>query len=1373
LRPDAEQAARERDAIARLVANPDDVARFGPEPQRARPPGAQLNAAHRRGFRPTGDPSLDGSGVRSLIVTTEALVDAFQPLADWKTRRGVPTTIRTIEWIESRTRRGVDRAETLRNFLAEAYQLWGLEYVLLGGDSELLSPRYAFSTIYGGGTTPADLYLACLDGNWNADHDQLWGEGGPAGAGESDILPELAVGRAPVSTPADAQAFVQRVIDYETPVFDDYQARATFLAEVLIPANWDSGQAIQLDGAPGTELMINQSVPPSFDVERLYDTYWLHAGSARLTRSASLAAMNSGRGIVNHLGHGFLYTMSCGDHSVDNSDADALTNGRRTFVLVMANCAAVAFDYECLAEHLLANPGGGAAAVIGASRSVSASLIVTYNRAFHRQLFEHGRVHAGDLLNALRMERAALAEQDGSDRWIQFCLNTLGDPEMPIFTAMPQSADVAVADSIPVGPDSLLVTVTTGGMAVAGATVCAQKPGDVYAVAVTDAAGHAVLEVDPRTAGSLDVTVSGANLKVRTLSVPVTAVAAPVLAIAGRSVDDDDVEPSFGNGNGAIEAGETIAVTLSVQNLGPQPADSVVAVVSAIPGVEALSATVPVGDVGAGATVAAPVPCVLRLDAALQGGSALDVPVQFEDALGRTWNDRLRVLVCAPVVEVVRVEASASPQPGLVQVAVEVENLGSGTLGGLTATLVPFDSTAVPDAFMAWSAIAPHLTAPGAPLFQYAGTVGAPVAANVVFEDEWRRSLALGFDGVPPPAPPAPVADVAWAPGTVRLTWPPAGGPPDRDGWHVFRSTAGGSFVRMTPHVIVHADWYDIDVVPNANYAYYVVAVDKSRQWSAPSAITNVNTMAAPLAGWPVQVAAPTASSVAVGDLDGDGRSEVVVGDDGVYAWDATGVEVLDGDSNSTTQGVFSTQPGIVASSVALAAIDAQPGLEIVAGSWLTNKIFVWNGQGQLLPGWPREPLNGGNPGYWSTPAVGDVDGDGAPEIVAISKDGNLYAWHADGTPLLSGTDGTVRTVGAWTQTTPALADLDGDGKREIIASGSLARLDVIGWDGSDFPGWPQDLFAFGKGSPAVGDVDADGDLEIVLTTENDRVHVFNTDGTERAGWPKILPMDAPDLGPSPALGDLDGDGRLEIVLVAVKGPGPFAQTKLYALDADGGVVLEKLLGAGTQSSPVLADLNGDGSVDIVHGGEPGVLHAWDLAGNELAGFPIPTGDFIRATPQYCDLDVDGVGDLVLAGWNRNVYAWRMAGAYRPDRAPWPSFHGNIARDGFLSPAFPTPAPETPPAARLGVAWSPNPFNPTVTLRLAVPGAVAAHVRVDVFDARGRLVRRLVDGMLPAGSANRIWDGRDDAGHALPSGVYVYRVDAAGETARGKLTLVR
>jgi len=187
------------------------------------------------------------------------------------------------------------------------------------------------------------------------------------------------------------------------------------------------------------------------------------------------------------------------------------------------------------------------------------------------------------------------------------------------------------------------------------------------------------------------------------------------------------------------------------------------------------------------------------------------------------------------------------------------------------------------------------------------------------------------------------------------------------------------------------------------------------------------------------------------------------------------------------------------------------------------------------------------------------------------------------------------------------------------------------------------------------------------------------------------------------------------------------------------------------------------------------VLHAWDLTGAELSGFPIPLGDYVRATPTYCDVDLDGGGDLVFAGWNRRVYVWKMSGPYRPERAPWPSFHRDNARTGFLPRNFPSPAGEPPsPPARLAATWAPNPFNPSVTVRFHVPadGARVA-VTVVVFDARGRRVRTLVDAVLAPGAHASLWDGRDDAGNAVGSGTYLLRIRAGNESLSGKLTLVR
>ncbi len=83
----------------------------------------------------------------------------------------------------------------------------------------------------------------------------------------------------------------------------------------------------------------------------------------------------------------------------------------------------------------------------------------------------------------------------------------------------------------------------------------------------------------------------------------------------------------------------------------------------------------------------------------------------------------------------------------------------------------------------------------------------------------------------------------------------------------------------------------------------------------------------------------------------------------------------------------------------------------------------------------------------------------------------------------------------------------------------------------------------------------------------------------------------------------------------------------------------------------------------------------------------------------------------------------------------------------------------------------PNPFNPRTTVAFTL--ARAERVEIAVFDARGRRVRRLLQANLPAGNHQRIWNGRDDRGRSLPSGVYGVRVTAGGEVRTRRVVLVQ
>ncbi|UCE01579.1 MAG: S8 family serine peptidase [Candidatus Latescibacterota bacterium] len=101
-----------------------------------------------------------------------------------------------------------------------------------------------------------------------------------------------------------------------------------------------------------------------------------------------------------------------------------------------------------------------------------------------------------------------------------------------------------------------------------------------------------------------------------------------------------------------------------------------------------------------------------------------------------------------------------------------------------------------------------------------------------------------------------------------------------------------------------------------------------------------------------------------------------------------------------------------------------------------------------------------------------------------------------------------------------------------------------------------------------------------------------------------------------------------------------------------------------------------------------------------------------------------------------------------------------------------TDTPPTPMPSQFALHPNePNPFNPSTRIRFDL--ARSGHTRVDILDARGRLVRRLADHVLPAGTTSLFWDGRDEQGRAQPSGVYLYRVAAERWSAARKMTLLR
>ena len=421
---------------------------------------------------------------------------------------------------------------------------------------------------------------------------------------------------------------------------------------------------------------------------------------------------------------------------------------------------------------------------------------------------------------------------------------------------------------------------------------------------------------------------------------------------------------------------------------------------------------------------------------------------------------------------------------------------------------------------------------------------------------------------------------------------------------------------------------------------------------------------------------------------------------DRVYAWDYSETEGWVGFINADGV-FAETSGGSIYSTPAVADIDNDGNLEVVVGTTAQKvyvwRILYDETSGysvELVSGWPKD--TGSYQDVQGSPVLADLDNDGDLEIIVAGLWGYLFAWDHNGVGLIDlfGIDGLLAGGTGNINSSPAVGDLDNDGLEEIVVA---LGYDIYAWSydyinnqtiGLGNIGGTDGLLYQTSGviysSPALADIDGDGFLEIIFGSDNDRLYAINYDGTdveawpdETAGWPRIGLGN--DVSSSPAVANIidyptagfeEYSQDLEVVVGVEDG-------SLYAFQHDGKQVAgswpvdrtDDLMSFEHDSSPTIADIDNDGDLEVIIGCWDGKLYAYNADASSVSGWPLPSdpdamGPIDYSSPTIGLLDSTEYLDVAIGSTDTTIYTWDLNGLYAADALPWVKFRHDLQNTG-------------------------------------------------------------------------------------------------------------
>lgn len=396
-----------------------------------------------------------------LIITNETLKNAFVELQSYYYDKGLIVVIKTLKEIGINLTKTSAPQEMLREYIREAYCKWSIDYVLIGGDHHIVPAKMLWAEGYDENirdnpwyhkqtNISSDLYYACLDGPFNYDGDDKWGEPTDGEDGDDvDLSAEVYVGRALARNKEEASNFVNKTLTYMQVDPDDEYLKKVLFAGGDYEDNGERGYGIGRWGGNYLDQLIDRcdedcyttvGIPNiTFNIHKLYDRNRYENNEEYWNKTEIINIINNDVHIINYVGHSTTATIM----KMDLRDVDALINNKSCFVYSQG-CDSGAFDnYKyvteygpfCIAENFTVKTEYGAFAAIMNARlgfnwkDSTDSDSQRFHRQFWDAVFGENITIISKANQDSKMDNLFLINRSCM-RYVYYELNFFGDPTL-------------------------------------------------------------------------------------------------------------------------------------------------------------------------------------------------------------------------------------------------------------------------------------------------------------------------------------------------------------------------------------------------------------------------------------------------------------------------------------------------------------------------------------------------------------------------------------------------------------------------------------------------------------------------------------------------------------------------------------------------------------------------------------------------------------------------------------------------------------------------------------------------------------------------------------------------------------------------------